>query len=243
MIVLSVGLPKSGTAWYYNMTNDLLVSVGHQNAREIREKFHLHFTLKHENCFWIGSPWRRSLVLIPHFLGSTFAIKSHGPPSVMVRLLMRTGVMKLTYVYRDPRDCVISVFDSGQKRLQSGLPAPGVESIEASIRFIHNWLVPLSEWLEDDNVLKTRYEGLLRDPVCELKRLATFLELAPSTEALSRIASAYQPQHFSDLSPEKRALHFNKGTVGRFRDRMTLQELDSCQKYFGDYLQKMGYSA
>ena len=32
MIVLSAGMPKSGTAWYFNVTNDLLIAAGYADG-------------------------------------------------------------------------------------------------------------------------------------------------------------------------------------------------------------------
>lgn len=55
MIVLSAGLPKSGTGWYYNLTNDLIVA-GLDDAHAVRERYKLHDILDGENCRLVTEP-------------------------------------------------------------------------------------------------------------------------------------------------------------------------------------------
>ena len=116
MIVICVGMIKAGSAWYFNLANDLLVAAGHQDAREIRQRFHLHSALKHQDCLLAGHPASKLLLLIPHFLGHTFAVKAHGAASIGRRLLVNSGIAKATYIYRDPRDVVVSAFERGQEK-------------------------------------------------------------------------------------------------------------------------------
>jgi hypothetical protein len=39
MIVLSVGMPRAGSGWHYNLIHDLMKTTGCADAREIREKY------------------------------------------------------------------------------------------------------------------------------------------------------------------------------------------------------------
>ena len=50
MIILSVGMPRAGSGWYYNLTNDLILATGGQDARQIRKKYHLGRILTEVNC-------------------------------------------------------------------------------------------------------------------------------------------------------------------------------------------------
>ena len=38
MIVLSVGMPRAGSGWHYNLIHDLMETAGYTDARIIREK-------------------------------------------------------------------------------------------------------------------------------------------------------------------------------------------------------------
>jgi len=240
MIVLSAGMQKSGTGWYFNLTNDLLVVAGYQDVRAIRQKFRLHSILRHYNCN-IGkpTPFELALVAIPHFLGNTFVVKMHGAPSTWIRFLMSTNIMKATYIYRDPRDVVISAFEHGQIIRSRGETHTfgKLDSIEASILYVKGLLTNWDKWTQCTQALIVRYEDLVADPIGELKRLAGFLSLSVSSEGLHRIVATYK----IDQSNEVKGLHFNKVAAGSFRYVMNQKEQDLCKKYFRDYLQRMGY--
>lgn len=242
MIILSTGLQKSGSAWYFNLTNDLLVAAGHQDARAIRKRYHLDSILKYQNCV-VDKPTlpRLAWIAIPHFLGNTFAVKTHSRPSGVIRSLMRLDIMKATYIYRDPRDAAISAFEFGQilrKRGETHSFAT-LQSVEDAILYIKGQLAKWDEWMRCDHVLTLRFEDLLGNPVNELKRLAAFLSLNAPGVDLQKIAKNYQTDH---LAPKKtKALHFNIGIPGRFTQVMSQRELELCKEQFGGYLQKMGY--
>ena len=36
MIILSAGMPRAGSGWYFNLMHDLITNSGGQNARQIR---------------------------------------------------------------------------------------------------------------------------------------------------------------------------------------------------------------
>jgi len=247
MIILSAGMEKSGTGWYFNMTNDLLVSAGYQDARVVRRKFFLHPILRDYNCN-MGRPTlvKWTCLFIPHFFGNTFVVKTHDSPSSgVLRYLMFRKILKATYCYRDPRDVAVSAFEHGEKIRASGqMHTFGkLDSIEASIYFVKTLLTIWKEWLQysrvlGDHVLLVRYEDLLADPMGELRRLADFLEIEVPAEVLNKIIKTYQ---VDPSSGNLKGLHFNKGVVGRFREVMNREQLDLCKEHFGTYLQWMGY--
>jgi len=45
MIILSIGMPRAGSGWYYNLTNDLMLSSGAQDPRLIRQRYYLQNVL------------------------------------------------------------------------------------------------------------------------------------------------------------------------------------------------------
>jgi hypothetical protein len=243
MIVLSAGMPKAGTGWYFNLTNDLLVAAGCQDIREIRNKYHLHSVLKHENCNIEQLTLRKLALIIPlHLLGNTFVVKTHHGPSTSSRYLISSGIIRPTYIYRDPRDAAVSAFEHGQELRSKGQhhPFAGLLSIEDAIRFMKQQFVIWNEWIRLDSVLVIRYEDLVADPFGEIERLASFLTIDVSPEVLRQIVSSYQASHL--LHPKRDVLHFNKGIVGRFKTVMGPEEQDLCWQHFGGYLRKMGYA-
>ncbi|MHC4617664.1 MAG: sulfotransferase domain-containing protein [Planctomycetota bacterium] len=243
MIVLSAGMPRSGSGWYYKMTNDLLVMAGHDDAQTIRQRFHLHPILKEANCRLAGSRLLHPLLLVPHFSGCTFAVKTHRPPVAKFRLLVSAGIARATYIYRDPRDAALSAFEIGQKQREMARTREfsGLDSMEAAILFIREHLAKWDQWMQYGQMLPVRYENLVAGPVEELRRLARYLGLDVPPRGLKSIAAAYQRPNRAETVYRGKATHFSRGIVGRFREVMTLQELELCRMHLGDYLRKMGY--
>ena len=132
MIVLSVGMPRAGSGWHYNVIHDLMATTGCADARDIREKYRLQKILTEVNCnIGVLSARRLGMVTVPALMGNTFVIKAHAGPSAWSRLLEGLGLLRVTYIYRDPRDAMLSAFDFGQRAMGKGRP----ERVLASHRF------------------------------------------------------------------------------------------------------------
>src|SRR6266508_5951423 len=123
MIVLSVGMPRAGSGWHYNLVHELMKTTGCAEARDIRERYRLQNILTEVNCnIGVLSARRLALVALPALVGNTFVIKAHAGPTSASRLLQRLGLLRITYIYRDPRDAMLSAYDYGQRALKKGRP-------------------------------------------------------------------------------------------------------------------------
>ncbi|MFT3892302.1 MAG: hypothetical protein QM730_11765 [Anaerolineales bacterium] len=140
MIVLSAGMPRSGSAWHYSIIHDLLATTGGVDAREVRVRYHLQNILTDTYCN-IGALTLRRLgkVVMPALMGKTFAIKAHTGPTRASRLFQRLGLLRIAYIYRDPRDAMLSAFESGQDALHNGRinAFSHLTDFEKSSRFHH----------------------------------------------------------------------------------------------------------
>ena len=66
MIVLSVGMPRAGSGWHYNLIHDLMKTAGAVDAREIRARFGLQKILTEVNCnIGVLSARRLARVAVP----------------------------------------------------------------------------------------------------------------------------------------------------------------------------------
>ena len=116
MIILSVGMPRAGSGWHYNLVHDLMKTTGCADTREIREKYRLQSILTEVNCnIGVLSARRLGMVAIPALMGNTFVIKAHAGPTTTSRFLQSLGLLRITYIYRDPRDAMLSAFEYGQR--------------------------------------------------------------------------------------------------------------------------------
>lgn len=240
MIVLSVGMPRAGSGWHYNLIHDLMEAAGYIDARVIREKYRLQSILTEVNCnIGVLSVRRMGMVALPAMAGNDFVIKAHAGPSASSRLLQSLGLLRITYIYRDPRDAMLSAFDYGQRALQKGRPNAfsHLTDFEKSLDFMMDYVRIWEGWMKEKNVLIARYEDLLTDYENEVTRLVGFLRLNGSRPEIQKVTDGYRPA----AAEGQQGLHFYKGKIGRFRESYTAEQQATLKERMGGYLSKMGY--
>ena len=240
MIILSVGMPRAGSGWHYNLVHDLMKTTGCADARDIREKYHLQKILTEMNCnIGVLSTRRLLMVLLPALMGNTFVIKAHAGPTFTSRLLQRLGFLRITYIYRDPRDAMLSAYDYGKRALASGRPNAfsHLRDFQKSLGFIMEYVKIWEKWTQEKDVLISRYEELLMDYEHEVTRLIEFLQLDESQPAVQKVIEQYRPK----AAEGQQGLHFYKGKIGRFRAVYSAEEQELLRNKMGRYLSQMGY--
>ena len=240
MIVLSVGMPRAGSGWHYNLIHDLMKTTGCADAREVRERYHLQKILTEVNCnIGVLSLRRLGMVTVPALMGNTFVIKAHSAPTPWSRLLSTLGLLRITYIYRDPRDAMLSAYEFGQRALSKGRPnafshlSDFRKTLDFMTEYVHIW----EKWQAEKGILIARYEDLLQDYDREVARLLEFLGLDCSRPEVCAVFEAYRP----GAAEERQGLHFYKGKIGRFREVYSLEQQNILAERFGPYLEKMGY--
>ena len=241
-VVLSVGMPRGGSGWYFNLTHDMVLAAGGQDARQIRARYGLNSILTEINCN-IGSlsSGRLLRVLVPTLLGNTFTIKTHAGPKRLSRALIRWGFIKPAYIYRDPRDALLSAFEYGQRsrgRSRDNVFAK-LSTIEEAVTFIRGYVRISEDWLATSDVLHTRYEDFVTNYDVESARLAGFLGLDKSDRKIQEVIEKYRPERGRE---GQKGLHLAKGKIGRFRESLDPDMQALCIQLFGNYLQRAGYS-
>ncbi len=241
MIVLSVGMPRAGSGWHYNLIHDLMQTTGCVDAREIRARFHLEKILTEVNCnIGVLSARRLAMVAIPALLGNTFVIKAHSGPTSASALLSAIGLLRITYIYRDPRDVMLSAFNYGQRALGKGRPNAfsHLVDFEASVAFIADYIRIWEKWMRQKKVLVCRYEDLLTNYEPESARLISYLGLDGGEPKIREVLNHYRPEKVEG----RQGTHFFKGKIGRFRDEYSREQQAVMADQFGLYLAKMGYA-
>jgi len=249
MIVLSVGMPRAGSGWHYNLIHDLMMTAGATDAHEIRERYRLQRVLTEVNCnIGVLSARRLALVTVPALLGNTFVIKAHSGPTFASRLLQMVGMLRITYIYRDPRDTVLSAYEFGQRALAKGRPNAfsHLTGFQKSVDFTLNYVRIWEKWIEERDVLIARYEDMLTNYDHEVARLINFLKVdgskpdarAERSRSVQNVIAAYSPE----AAEGQKGVHFNKGQIGRFREVYSAGEQAMLNDILGPYLERMGYT-
>jgi hypothetical protein len=240
MIVLSVGMPRAGSGWHYNLIHDLMKTTGCDDAREIREQYNLQSILTEVNCnIGVLSLRRLALVTVPAMRGKTFVIKAHSAPTTWSRLLSTMGLLRITYIYRDPRDAMLSAYEYGQRALTKGRPNAfsHLSDFEKTLAFMEDYVRIWEKWRVEKNVLVARYEDLLRKYETEATRLIEFLRLDGSRPEVQEVIENYRP----GKGEGQQGLHFYKGKVGRFRESYSTDQKTMLAERFGTHLKEMEY--
>ena len=240
MIVLSVGMPRAGSGWHYNLIHDLMETTGCADARDIREKYKLQGVLTEVNCnIGVLSARRLAMVTVPALMGNTFVIKAHAGPTSASRLLASLGVLRITYIYRDPRDAMLSAFDYGQRALAKGRPNAfsHLSDFEKSVDFMMEYVRIWERWMGEKNVLIARYEDLLTNYDVESTKLVSYLKLDADKPEVHAVIEKYRP----GANDSQQGLHFYKGKIGRFRDAYTSEQQGVLLEKLDGYLARMGY--
>lgn len=253
MIVVSAGMQRAGTRWYYNLTNDLAIAAGYPDARAIRERYNLQSILNTVNCN-MRRLHRRELMKLEHVSRETdtFTVKTHRRPSPSLRRLLESGRFKATYICRDLRDVIVSGLERGEK-LRSDDDArryfligpyrtfARLHTVKGAILWARWQLMPRWEaWMRCPGTLVTRYEDLVVDTPGQLERLARHLEWNVSDQQIEEVAAKYQRDRVEQGAIEKPRF-MNKGIVGRYKEVFSPAEQDLCRKRLGRYLERMGY--
>lgn len=245
MIIISSGMQKAGSASYFNLCNDLLIAAGFQDTRKLRSKYGFGFFMSKVNCN-IGPPraYKLAWLSLPHWLGDSFVVKTHEAPTSSVRILLKTEIVKSSYIFRDPRDVALSLFDHGERlrvrKKISNTKFDHITSIDSAIRFTSKLLPIWSEWTRLNNVLIVRFESYIKNLTREAMRFCQHVDLDLSHEKLMDTVSRYDINR-SEHKEGPQFTHFNVGKVGRWKEVMSDDQKIMCEDLYGDYLASMGY--
>ncbi|HQY52744.1 MAG TPA: sulfotransferase domain-containing protein [Ignavibacteria bacterium] len=241
MLVISSGMQKSGTAYFYNVLNDLLIESGAENVRKIKDEFSLGNILKDNNNNIDGISWKDLLkISVVSFKKGTFAVKTHYPNRRSFGILSNAGFLKIIYSYRDPRDVILSVIDHGKKLKESGETGSFTKMIELddAVRNVKSWINDCKELSKKNNILKYSYEDFIKDPENILSKVSEFLKIEFSTKSVQEVLLRYNS---SNPDMPKGRLHFNKGIVDRFKTEMSISDQNRVIETLGNEIVEMGY--
>lgn len=241
MLIISIGMPRSGTLWRYNLIRELIIANGGMDGLEIRQKFFLQKILGERNVdINTLKPRRLIPALIPSWLGKTYVANSHAGPRPMAERLVRKGKLKIIYGYRDPRACILSMLEYSQrvKANYSAAQFLQLNNVQEAVQFISLYLEVWDGWMEIDEVLKVRYEDMLSDYQSAFNRIVEYLGIEKGLPGLEKIAQNYLPRQLQEGGP---TMHLEVGIAERFRDAFPKEDQDYLNEIFKPYLARMGY--
>ena len=242
MLVLAIGMPRAGSGWHYNLIQDVVVANGGVLATEIRNKNKFNQRVLTEvNCNIGIVNFKRMFPLMRFAKADDFVIKAHSVPTAYSDRLLKQGKVRALFIYRDPRAAALSAYNYGKRKRDAGKPNyfSKLSTVEEAIEFIAEYVEIWEAWMKRDGVLVQRYEDLLGDYVNESKKILSFLGIDGEKAAVKEALARYEPGKTSEETVQK--LHYYKGEAERFRKEMTEDQLNMCEKMFGEEIVRMGY--
>lgn len=248
-IVLVAGMPRAGTAWYFSLVNDLWLAVGGQDARDLRSRYHLERFVSRGNAQIDLTLPSLLLIALPFTFGNTYVHKTHDSPAAhpwrpvsgwLTSCFLKKHWFTPLYIYRDPRDVILSAYEYGRWKAKAGRPnafSTHVPSIEAGVEWIKLYIKNWKWWIDYPGIVATRYEDFIADYDHHLERVLDYLQLDIKDDTVQAIAEKYRPGQ-----PPQPGTHFYKGVVGRFQEVFTPEQIQLCTEQLGPYIREMGYS-
>ena len=231
MIIFSSAMGKSGSTFICNLQEDMLALSGVRSGQaQLRKIFGGRFVERfHAHTVFI-------LLFVNYFFGS-IVVKTHTPPSRLIRWLIRNQIAIATYSYRDIRDVILSALDHGARNRKSG----NISGLFANLFTVEDALIvgldsikEMQKWLDFGVVHFIQYENLMNDRLNELNRFADFMGWQIPENSLKAVIQNHE-------DTKTLSHNFNKGTTQRYIKEMTIMEQQLCKVNFHDYLIDFGY--
>lgn len=242
VLILSAGMPRAGSGWYYNLIHDLVMTSGGQDARSIRKQYHLQRYLTEVNCnISTLNPYRLLPVFVPALMGNKYAIKTHAGPSKLVHWLHSMEAITILYIYRDPRAATLSAYEYGRRALDNDRPNAfsQLTTLDSAAEFMQFYVRIWQAWSKIEGIFLVRYEELVLDFDAEIERLTEYLGIPFNNGEAEPVLDMYRPERGN---AERKGTHFNKGQIERYRDVFTPAQLEKFTAMFEPALGYMGYS-
>ncbi len=237
MIYLSASLPKSGSTLLYTYTEQMLIARGQRHGQDALRRVIKAGRLNGVDTYLEHIGLREVLfALWLSFRYGHILIKTHAAPGFWVRQMIRMGMMRASYIYRDPRDVLLSGMDHA-RRTAGGKMArfQAYQDFEGGLKHIKQLLRRAGWWLEFGKVHFLTYSALLTQPQAELKRLAEFFGWKLTDEQLDKIISRESEMR----SYGQR--QFNTGKLSRYAEEMTPDQQARCVEEMGVDIARLGF--
>ncbi len=240
MVIINIGMPRSGTLWRYKLIRDLVIAGGGTDGVKIRKKYFLQPFISGLNADINTLSYKRlPAAIYPSILGETYVLNTHAHPQPITEYFLRRGRIKAIYGYRDPRDCILSMLEySDRAKPQYSAGFLQLKDVKDAVKYMDIYLYAWEHWSAMPGTLVLKYENLLENFEDVVDQIIVHLELGISPKEQAEITERYLPQQ---RSKDGVATHFEKGVAHRFRQEFNQEELAYLAGQYAPVLERMGY--
>tara|TARA_A100001234_G_C12639288_1_gene391319 strand:+ start:1319 stop:2182 length:864 start_codon:yes stop_codon:yes gene_type:complete len=241
-IIFVVGLPKSGTTLIENFLSRI---PGYAPRTLIGKKKNLRQGKLSPNCFDM-------LLNFQHSIFKTHII----PTEENINCLIKNNIKKIIFMYRDPRDIVISLyyfqkekkyikpeekfyFNPNYKTKEKCFDFLIKNYIPANIKWIEEWQELLEKNKKSLDVFYLKYEDLITDKNLQFKKILNFYEININYEYEQNLKAHKNFFDFLTLELPGQKSTFRTGTknnwVYEFNNNQKKYIHDNYQEFLKNY--------
>ena len=238
MVILNIGMPRSGTLWRYRLINNLVMADGGKDGVAVRNKYYLQPFISDVNAD-ISTLSNKRLIpaLIPSYLGERYTLNTHAKPSPLAIKLLQNNKIKAIYGYRDPRDCILSMLEYSDRALpQYSSVFLKLSDVEQAVAYFQTYLNGWEKWIQAPKTLIIKYESMLDSFDSIIEAITDYLELDLPDGEISLIKDKFRPKQKSAED-----IHFQHGEASRHKHQFSQEELNYLAIQLKEYIERMGY--
>jgi hypothetical protein len=241
MLVLSAGMPKSGSTLFSFYQKNILEYTVANNGQRVFEEMITDGKINGIGIFVhnLESPdTLKTLLNLSREIGP-FVVKSHISLSTDLLTLLKQKEILATYIHRDPRDVILSAIDHGTRPADH--PAMNsffrqFDSVENSIPLVKDFCKSGVDWIRSGLCQVFTYHDLMVQPAKEMTRFSEFIHTSPDADIIRELIHTYT------VNAIKGKKQFNTGKLSRFNDEMSLADIHLCNREMAEELKSLGYS-
>jgi hypothetical protein len=222
MLVISYGIPKSGSTLAFELLRGALESAGHPQFLLRNERPEEAKAVAAPRRNFVNEISRENVqeMIAKIGPGRILAVKTHSPfkPELFCWLeeMQAAGEIQIIANYRDPRDICLSLMDASRRAEERGQqPFSGINDLETAAQRVQKRVVNFRRWAAVRGSLRIRYDDVAFDTQKVLDGYERVLGITFDRAQVLRYA-------FEEADTLR-----NKAKRNRWRD-----ELDDAQKEF-----------
>lgn len=234
MIVISYGIPKSGSTLAFELLRGMLRTAGFEQEVFYNDVRDVSTVNPERARNFISGITKEKLTSIIERAGPDriIALKSHsGFPDDMFQWLEKVQGERNVQViasYRDPRDICLSLMDSGAKAREKGKKTfSGIQDLEEAAHKVKNRIKEFRKWAALKGTLRLNYDTVAFEPNSAMDAIESVLNIKSDRERTMEYA-------FSEAHTLK-----NKAKRARYLDEMDDEQKQAMQKIFGRFIARV----
>lgn len=241
MFILSAGMAKSGSTLFSFYQKEIIEHGFPENGQARFEQAVEDGQLNGVGHFVHDIDSADTLQTL-YSLGTEFGpfvVKTHAPLTSDIKKFLKEHQVPVTFIHRDPRDVIISAIDHGKrikKENVSNVYFTQFQTVENSIPLVRDFCRAGIDWISSGLCEVFTYHNLVSNPEEEIERFCHMISGTADNQFIRGLIEKYT------VSQVPGVRQFNRGKTTRFREEMTVEEMEACNTGLSEEIVKLGYT-